>query len=184
MEKNETGRDNEDESDYDDECSRPQKRAKDGNHCLPWVSTDSDTTALTQHEGEEEYGGRSDGEEIGGAASKSTHTRHMQLWTHLQDICDQERTYKRHAIGIAPTRDMQLKSHLQDRCNWNCTYKTDVIGIAPTTSKCARTRLMQLWTKPTRHMQLGTHPPVIKCVVPFCQFMFYINTSYELCLKG
>jgi hypothetical protein len=87
------------------------------------------------------------GRGIGGVASKSTHTRHMKLWMHLQDTCNQEGTYKRHAIGIAPTRDMRLKLHLQDRCNWNRTYKTDVIGIAPTTtSKCARTRLIQLRT--------------------------------------
>ncbi len=124
------------------------------------------------------------GRGIGGAASKTTHTRNMQMWTHLQDICNQEHTYKTHAIGIAPTRDMRLELHQQDRCNWNRTYKTDAIRIAPTTSKCARTRLMQLWTEPTRQMQLGTHPPVIECVVPFCQFMFYINTLCELCLKG
>ena len=47
-------------------------------------------------------------------------------------LCDWNRTYKRHAIGITPTREMQLESHLQETCNWNRTYKRDVIGIAPT----------------------------------------------------
>jgi hypothetical protein len=40
-------------------------------------------------------------------------------------LCNRNHTYKRHAIGIAPTREMQLELHLQDRCNWNCTYKTE-----------------------------------------------------------
>jgi hypothetical protein len=40
-------------------------------------------------------------------------------------LCDRNRTYKRHAIGITPTREMQLESHLQDRCNWNRTYMTE-----------------------------------------------------------
>jgi hypothetical protein len=84
-------------------------------------------TALFQHESEEEYGRMGRG--IGGAESKSTHTRHMQLWMHLQYTCYQERTYKRHAIGIPPTQDMQLESHLQDRCNQNCTYITMHLGL-------------------------------------------------------
>ncbi len=71
----------------------------------------------------------------------------------------------------APTRDMQLELHPQDRCYWNRIYKTDAIGIAPTTSKCAC----------TRQMLLGIHPPVFECVVPLCQFMFYVNTLCELC---
>jgi hypothetical protein len=61
---NKTGKDNEDGSDYDNECSGPQKRAKEGNHHLPWVSAGSDATALSQHEIKEEYGGISDGEEV------------------------------------------------------------------------------------------------------------------------
>ncbi len=59
---NKTGKDNKDGSDYDNECSGPKKRAKEGNHRLPWVSTGSDTTALSQDESEEEYGRISDGE--------------------------------------------------------------------------------------------------------------------------
>ena len=114
------------------------------------------------------------GRGIGGAVSKTTHTRNMQMWTHLQDICNQEHTYKRHAIGIAPIRDMQLELHLQDRCNWNCIYKTDAVRITPTTSKCAC----------TRQMHLGMHPPVFECVVPLCQFLFYVNTMCDLCLNG
>jgi hypothetical protein len=52
---NKTGKDYEDGSDYDNECSSgPRKRAKEGNHRLPWMSTDNDTTALSQHESEEE----------------------------------------------------------------------------------------------------------------------------------
>ncbi len=48
----------------DDEygCSRPWKRARDGSHCLPQVSTDCDLNSLLQHESEEEYGRSSDGE--------------------------------------------------------------------------------------------------------------------------
>jgi hypothetical protein len=74
----------------------------------------------------------------------------------------------------APTRDMQLESHLQDRCDWNCIYKTDAIGITPTTRKCAS----------TRQMQLGMHPLIFECVVPLCQFIFYVNTLCETCLNG
>jgi hypothetical protein len=59
---NKTGTDDEDGSDYDNECSGPRKRAKEGNHRLPWVSTGSDMAALSQHGSEEEYGGISDGE--------------------------------------------------------------------------------------------------------------------------
>jgi hypothetical protein len=59
---NKTHEDNEDGSDYDNECSGPRKRAKEGNHCLPRVSTGSDMTALSQHESEEECGGISDRE--------------------------------------------------------------------------------------------------------------------------
>jgi hypothetical protein len=59
---NKTVKGDEDGSDYDDECSGPWKRAKEGNHRLPRVSTGSDTTALSQHESEEEYDGISDGE--------------------------------------------------------------------------------------------------------------------------
>ncbi len=64
------------------------------------------------------------GRGIGGAASKSTHTWHMQLWTHLQYTCGQECPFKRQANGIGPTWHMQLELHLQDRCDWNCTYIT------------------------------------------------------------
>jgi hypothetical protein len=39
-------------------------------------------------------------------------TRDMQLESHLQERCDWNCTYKRHAIGIAPTREMQLELHL------------------------------------------------------------------------
>ncbi len=64
--------------------------------------------------------------EISGAASKSTHYRHMQLWLYLQYKWDQACTYKRHSIGIAPTNKMQLESHLQDRCGrdhfWGFCY--------------------------------------------------------------
>ncbi len=59
---NKTGEDNEDGSNYDNECSGPRKRVKEGNHHPPQVRTGSDTTALSQHESEEEYGGISDGE--------------------------------------------------------------------------------------------------------------------------
>jgi hypothetical protein len=45
---NKIGEDNEDGSDYDNECCGPRKRAKEGNHLLPQVSTGSDTTALSQ----------------------------------------------------------------------------------------------------------------------------------------
>jgi hypothetical protein len=79
---NKTGKDNEDWSDCDDECSGPQTRANEGNCHLPWVSTGSDTTALSQHKSEEEYGGISDGEG--------------------------DRWCSTHAIKNAPTRDMQL----------------------------------------------------------------------------
>jgi hypothetical protein len=51
---NKTHKDDEDRSDYDNECSGLRKRAKDRDHLLPWVSTGSDTTALSQHESEEE----------------------------------------------------------------------------------------------------------------------------------
>ncbi len=60
---NSTGKDNEDGSDYDNKCSGLRKRAKEGNHRLPRVSTGSDTTALSQHEREVEYGRIIDGEE-------------------------------------------------------------------------------------------------------------------------
>jgi hypothetical protein len=40
-------------------------------------------------------------------------------------LCNRNRTYKRHAIGITPTREMRLESHLQDRCDWNHTYMTE-----------------------------------------------------------
>jgi hypothetical protein len=59
---NKTHEDDEDGSDYDNEFSGPWKRAKEGDQCLPPVSTGSDTIALSQHENEEEYGGISDGE--------------------------------------------------------------------------------------------------------------------------
>jgi hypothetical protein len=97
---NKTGEDDEDGSDYDDECSRPRKRAKDGNQHLPWVSTDSDTTALTQHESEEEFGRSSDGE-------GDRLVRHLRA--HIQDTSNFGRTYKTHVIKNAPTRDMQLE---------------------------------------------------------------------------
>jgi hypothetical protein len=38
----------------------------------------------------------------------------MQSELHLQETCNLNRTYKRDAIGIAPTRQMRLESHLQD----------------------------------------------------------------------
>ncbi len=57
---NKAGEDDEDGSIYDNECSGPLKRAKEGNHCLPRVSKSSDTTALSQYESEKEYGGISD----------------------------------------------------------------------------------------------------------------------------
>ncbi len=108
-------------------------------------------------------------------ATVNAPTIHMQLRTHLQETCNWNSTYKRLAIEIAPTRQMQWELHLHNKA----------IRIAPTTSKYTCTRLvMQLWTKPTNQMQLGTHPLIIECVVPFCQFMFYIDTSYELCFKG
>ncbi len=59
---NKTGKDDENESDYDNKCSGPQKRAKEGSHNLPQVNTGSDVTALCQHESEEKYGGINDGE--------------------------------------------------------------------------------------------------------------------------
>ncbi len=59
---NKTHKDNEDGSDYNNDCSGPCKRAKEGDHHLLFVSTGSDTTALSKHESEEEYGGISDGE--------------------------------------------------------------------------------------------------------------------------
>jgi hypothetical protein len=96
---NKTGKDDEDRSDYDDECSGPWKRAKDGNHRLPWVSTGSDMTALSQHESEEEYSGTSVGRGLVGAASKSKH----------HDTCNCGCTYKTHTIKNALTRDMQLE---------------------------------------------------------------------------
>jgi hypothetical protein len=162
---NKTGKDNEDGSDYDNACSGPRKRAKEGNHHLPQVSTGSDTTALSQHESEVEYGGISDGEgdrwcgveehTYMAHATVNAPTIHMQSRTHLQETCNWNSTYKRYAIGIRPTRQMQSELHLHN----------NAIRIAPTTSKCTRTRLIQLWTKPTRQMQLGTHPPIIECVV-------------------
>ncbi len=53
--------DNDDGSDNEYGCSRPWKRAKDGSHCLPRVSTDCDLNSLLQHVSEEEYGRSSDG---------------------------------------------------------------------------------------------------------------------------
>jgi hypothetical protein len=49
-------------SDNEYGCSRPRKRARDGSHCLPGVSTDCDLNSLLQHESEKEYGGSSDRE--------------------------------------------------------------------------------------------------------------------------
>ncbi len=54
--------DNDDGSDNEYGCSRPWKRARDGSHRLPRVSTDFDLNSLLQHESEEEYGGSSDRE--------------------------------------------------------------------------------------------------------------------------
>jgi hypothetical protein len=54
--------DNGDGCDGEYGCSGLWKRARDGSHHLPRVSTDFDLNSLLQHESEEEYSGSSDGE--------------------------------------------------------------------------------------------------------------------------
>jgi hypothetical protein len=54
--------DNDNGSDDEYGCSRPWKRAMDGSHHLPQVSTDCYLNSLLQHDSEKEYGGSSDGE--------------------------------------------------------------------------------------------------------------------------
>ncbi len=64
------------------------------------MSTGSDTTALSQHESEEEYGRISDGE--GNRLVR-------RLRAHIHDTCNFGCTFNTHAINTAPTRDKQLE---------------------------------------------------------------------------
>ncbi len=80
---NKTHKEDEDGSDYDNECSGPWKRAKEWTTIfLGWVQAVTRLLWVNMRVWKnmaESVTGRG----IGGAASKNTHTWHMQLWTHL-----------------------------------------------------------------------------------------------------